>query len=182
MATTESRVMRCGDDRVSCTETSNPTLLDVSSCCIPKCVDGAPKLHGNIVMMLADSEHHPHISECNKQQVSLQFSFPKQVQGTRKNWRLLCGKSCFQVGICRPHTHDFRQWQTAHRSEIGRAPVAVNPFTPKSDQCQISSAASPEINITSYSMENLAIHSLARWKISDHYTTNSHWENVLFEP
>ena len=36
-------------------------------------------------------------------------------------------------------------------------------FTPKNDQYWISPAASP-VNITSHSMENLAFHSLVRWR------------------
>ena len=39
-----------------------------------------------------------------------------------------------------------------------------NPFTPESDQCQNSPAASQEI-MTSHSMENLTFHSLLRWKV-----------------
>ena len=39
----------------------------------------------------------------------------------------------------------------------------VNPFTPKSDQVQISPVASPS-KITSHSKENVAFHSLLRWK------------------
>ena len=43
-----------------------------------------------------------------------------------------------------------------------------NPFTPKSDQCQISPAASPEILHHTVGIENLAFHS-----VKDDYTTNS---------
>ena len=38
-----------------------------------------------------------------------------------------------------------------------------NPFTPKSDKFQISPARSPEI--LSYSIKNVAFHSLLRWKM-----------------
>ena len=41
---------------------------------------------------------------------------------------------------------------------------SLNPFTPESDQCQISPPASTR-NITSHSKENLAFHSLLRWKM-----------------
>ena len=39
-----------------------------------------------------------------------------------------------------------------------------NPFTPKSDQFQISRAASPEIQ-EPHAIKNLAFHSLLRWKM-----------------
>ena len=61
-----------------------------------------------------------------------------------------------------------------------------NPFTTKSDQFQISPAASPEI---SHSMESLSFRSLLRWKMitpSTLTTSPIHfslkdWENVRFE-
>ena len=40
----------------------------------------------------------------------------------------------------------------------------VNPFTPKSDQCQISPCSLTR-NITPHSMKNLTFHSLLRWKV-----------------
>ena len=64
---------------------------------------------------------------------------------------------------------------------------ASNPPTSKSDQVQISPAASPVI-ITSHGIENLAFHSLLRWKMTLPILTTSPthfslkgWENVLFE-
>ena len=65
----------------------------------------------------------------------------------------------------------------------------VNPFTPKSVQFQIS-PCSLTSNITSHSMENLALHTLLRWKMiqlpNSHYLTYTlnlfkYWENALFE-
>ena len=63
-----------------------------------------------------------------------------------------------------------------------------NPFTPKSDQCQISPAGVNR-NITSHSMKNLAFHSLFRWNmiiLRILATSLIHFalkdgENVLFE-
>ena len=63
----------------------------------------------------------------------------------------------------------------------------VNHFTPKSDQCQISPAASPEISL--HSTKNLAFHSLLRWKMiilpilttSPIHFSLKVWENILFE-
>ena len=65
---------------------------------------------------------------------------------------------------------------------------SFNPFTPKSDQFLISPAASPEL-LHNTVMENLAFHSLPRWKmiILPIFTTSlihfslKGWENVLFE-
>ena len=64
----------------------------------------------------------------------------------------------------------------------------INPFTPKSDEYQISPAASPE-NTTWNSMENLAFHSLLWWKMiilpilttSAIHTLCKGWESILFE-
>ena len=57
------------------------------------------------------------------------------------------------ASLIRAQTHEnsqwFRRWQ---------------PFTPKSDQYEISPTASRS-NMTSHSMENLAFHSLLRWKM-----------------
>ena len=63
----------------------------------------------------------------------------------------------------------------------------LNPLTPKSDQSQISPAASPQI--FHHSMKNLAFHSLLRQKMIIlpilttsliHFSLQG-WENVLFE-
>ena len=51
------------------------------------------------------------------------------------------------------------------------ASALINPFTPKSDQVQMSPAASPVI--LHHSVDNLASHSLLRLK--DDYCTNSHY-------
>ena len=55
--------------------------------------------------------------------------------------------------------------------------LSVNPFTPKSDQVQISPVASLII-ITSHSMKNLAFHSLLRLK--DDSCTSSHYLTYTF--
>ena len=43
--------------------------------------------------------------------------------------------------------------------------LSINPFTPESNQCQISPPASPEILASHSCKENLAFHSLLGWKI-----------------
>ena len=48
---------------------------------------------------------------------------------------------------------------------------STNPFTPKTDQCQISPAASPEV-LHHTVMENFAFQSLLRWKMIIHVLTN----------
>ena len=53
------------------------------------------------------------------------------------------------------------------------AVLVLNPVTPKSDQVQISPAASPG-NITSYGTKNLAFHSLLRLK-DDYYQFSLHY-------
>ena len=53
--------------------------------------------------------------------------------------------------------------------------IIFNPFTPESDQCQISPAASPEIL---HSMKNLDFHSLPL--MTDDYTTNSYYLTYMF--
>ena len=54
---------------------------------------------------------------------------------------------------------------------------AANPFTPKSDQCQISPAASPQILRNTV---NLAFHNLLMQQRKDDYTTNSHYLIIHF--
>ena len=82
------------------------------------------------------------------------------------------------------------QWEAVVWTCLGAAvrwPSTVNPFTPKSDQFQISPAGSPEILHHARSKQ-LRFSSLTQMK--DDYTTNSHyltytflrgWENVLLE-
>ena len=50
--------------------------------------------------------------------------------------------------------------------------------SPKSDQFQMSPAASPD-NITSHSMKNSAFHQLLRWELND-YTTNSNYLTWMY--
>ena len=62
--------------------------------------------------------------------------------------------------------------------------TALNPFTPKSDQCQISPAASPEIdNHTVWRTWRFIAYSDERWwydQFSLHFSLKG-WENVLIE-
>ena len=66
-----------------------------------------------------------------------------------------------------------RRWISLDYAEIGEPIkscelftcfVYINPFTPKSDQCQ-KFPCSLTRNMTSHSKENLAFHSLLRWKM-----------------
>ena len=52
--------------------------------------------------------------------------------------------------------------------------ISINTFTPKTDQFQISPAASPCSNIISHSMKNLA------FQMKGAYTTNSHYITYTF--
>ena len=66
---------------------------------------------------------------------------------------------------------------------------SLTPSLPRVIKCQISPAASPLSNITSDSTENLAFHTLLRWKMiilpilptSPIQFSLKGWENVLFE-
>ena len=79
--------------------------------------------------------------------------------------RSLCG---FHGGYFKPSFHrSGHSWvkATGYRAlKPLTAGITLSPFTPKSDQCQISPCSLTR-NITPHSMKNLTFHSLLRWKV-----------------
>ena len=65
------------------------------------------------------------------------------------------------------------------KMDVGSVSTEINPFTPKSDQCQISPAASQETTL--HSMKSLAFHSLLSWQIINYQFSLHHVYAFVFK-
>ena len=93
-------------------------------------------------------------------------------QPASRTWTRGCQEETRKVRTSEAGTSTQIRWQHIHKTDPGQCwddkqctptgQVYFNPFTPKSDQCQILHAASPEIL---HNMKNLAFHHSLRWKM-----------------